>query len=118
MSAVGGKRVLVVEDEAIVAMMVEDMLRDLGFVPVGPASTISDGVALAAREAIDVGLLDVNVQGERVDRVAQALTARNIPVLFVTGYGQSYSPPIAGSLVIDKPYTQEGLERALTRALT
>ena len=66
------KRILVVEDEALIAVMVEDMLSDMGSDIVGPASTIDEALQLARTEAIDAAVLDVNVRGQRIDPVAEA----------------------------------------------
>jgi DNA-binding response OmpR family regulator len=80
------KRVLVVEDEILVALLVEDMLADAGCVVVGPFSRVPQALAAAKTEPIDIALLDVNVAGEMVFPVAHALEERGIPFLFVTGY--------------------------------
>ena len=83
-----GKRILVVEDEALIAVMVEDMLTDMGSNVIGPAATIEAALRLARSEELDAAVLDVNVRGERIDPVAEALMARGVPVLFATGYGE------------------------------
>jgi DNA-binding response OmpR family regulator len=112
-----GKRVLVVEDEALIAVMVEDMLLDMGSEVVGPAATIEQALDLARREAIDAAVLDVNVRGERIDPVAEALMARGVPVLFATGYGEVRLASGVPVTVIDKPYTQDKLARGLAAAM-
>lgn len=112
-----GKRILVVEDEALIAVMVEDMLTDMGSVVVGPAGTIKSALELARKEAIDAAVLDVNVRGERIDPVAEALMARGVPVLFATGYGEVRLANGASATVIDKPYTQEKLARGLATTM-
>jgi len=112
-----GKRILVVEDEALIAVMVEDMLTDMGSVVVGPAATIESALELARGEAIDAAILDVNVRGERIDPVAEALMARGVPVLFATGYGEVRLANGESATVIDKPYTQEKLARGLATAM-
>jgi CheY-like chemotaxis protein len=116
-SILAGKRVLVVEDEALIAMMVADMLADLGAIVVGPAGTIEQGLALAKAEALDAALLDINVREQRIDPVAETLRARAIPMVFATGYGQAGADASFGAPVIDKPYTQEKLAEALVQAL-
>src|SRR5258707_713690 len=83
-----GKRVLVVEDEMLIALLVEDMLDDAACIVIGPFAR----VAAAKTEVIDLALLDVNVAGEKVFPVAHALEERGIPFLFLTGYGQSALP--------------------------
>ena len=112
-----GKRILVVEDEALIAVMVEDMLTDMGSVVVGPAATIEQALALARSEEIDGAVLDVNGRGERIDPVADALSARGVPMLFATGYGEVRLASGAAATVIDKPYTQEKLARGLAAAM-
>lgn len=87
-----GKRVLVVEDEWLVATAIEDMLCDLGCVVVGPFARVADALVAAREEPVDVALLDVNVAGEQVFPVAHALEKRGVPFLFVTGYGESALP--------------------------
>ena len=112
MKPLDGKQVLIVEDEAIIAAMVEDMLTELGATVVGPASSIRKALVLAASDGIDAAVLDVNIRSERVDPVADLLKTRHVPVVFATGYGASatgaFSCPI-----IEKPYTLEKLESAL-----
>ena len=87
-----GKRVLVVEDEMLVALLVEDVLLDAGCVVVGPFSRVPAGLAAAMVELVDVALLDVNVANEKVFPIAYALEERGIPFLFVTGYGEAALP--------------------------
>lgn len=112
-----GKRILVVEDEALIAVMVEDMLTELGSIVVGPAATIEAALALARSEDIDAAVLDVNVRGERIDPVAEALMARGVAILFATGYGEVRLANGAAVTVIDKPYTQDKLARGLAAAM-
>lgn len=110
-----GKRILLVEDEFIVAAMLEDVLRGLGAVVVGPAYRLADGLRLAAEEAIDVAVLDVNIEGERSDAIADALAGRNIPFVLATGYGDGEAR--YGAQVLTKPYTPKMLAAALVRAV-
>lgn len=117
MTSLAGKRILIVEDEALIAAMVEDMLIDLGAVPVGPARTIQRGLGLVASEALDAAILDVNVRDERIDPVADALRERGIPMLFASGYGARGLVDRPGAVVIDKPFSRETLENALTGLL-
>lgn len=112
-----GKRILVVEDEALIAVMVEDMLTEMGSVVVGPAATIEQALALARTGEIDGAVLDVNVRGERIDPVAEALAERGVPMLFATGYGEVRLASGATTTVIDKPYTQDKLARGLAAAM-
>jgi DNA-binding response OmpR family regulator len=83
-----GKRVLIVEDELIVAMVIEDFLLECGCVPVGPCASVAQALNAVRTEGLDVAVLDVNLDGEMVYPVARALTERRIPFLFMSGYGQ------------------------------
>jgi len=112
-----GKRILVVEDEALIAVMVEDMLTEMGSEIVGPAATIEEALRLARSETLDGAVLDVNVRGERIDPVAEMLMARGVPILFATGYGEVRLQGNAAPTVIDKPYTQDKLARGLAAAM-
>ena len=87
-----GKRVMIVEDELLVALMVEDVLTDAGCIVVGPFSRVPEALTAARTEMIDAALLDVNVANEKVFPVAHALEERGIPFLFLTGYGQMALP--------------------------
>ena len=112
-----GKRILLVEDEFIVAAMAEDMLAELGATVVGPANTIAAALRLVEAGSIDAAVLDVNMDGKRIDPVAEALSARSIPIVFATGYGDGALGRAQEAPVLDKPYTQEQLADALARAL-
>jgi CheY-like chemotaxis protein len=119
-AALTGLRLLLVEDEALVAMMVEDMLTDFGCVVADVAGTVSRGVALVtdAELALDGAILDVNLGGEKVYPVAQALAARGIPFIFATGYGTAgIAEAFSHVPVLAKPYEPRALERMLTAAL-
>ncbi|MDX9739983.1 MAG: response regulator [Gammaproteobacteria bacterium] len=107
-----GKRVLIVEDEALLALEIGAILRDCGMTPVGPISRNDDALRLIDSQAIDCAVLDVNLQGESTERVAVALASRAIPFAFVTGYGRADIPkqfheapvllkPFAGAALID-----------------
>lgn len=113
MTDLEGLRVLVLEDEPIVAMMLEDMLIELGCEVVGPASNIADGLALAEGGAFDVAVLDININGERSDAIAYALDRRGTPYMFATGYGSAGVPDCLSRGVIQKPYTLDQLAEAL-----
>ncbi len=115
-----GVRLLLVEDEAIVAMMLEAMLTDLGCVVVDIAATLSHGVALVESTAggLDAALLDVNLGGEKVYPIAERLAAGGVPFVFSTGYGlAAISPDFAGVPALAKPYTPQALETALLSVL-
>ena len=91
-SVLAGKRVLVVEDEYLVALEVENVLLDAGCIVVGPFASVEEGLAAAKVEDVDIALLDVNVAGEMVFPVAHFLERAGIPFLFVTGYGKAILP--------------------------
>jgi CheY-like chemotaxis protein len=115
-----GLRLLVVEDEAMIAMLLEDMLADLGCVIAGSAGDISRGVAFAENDALalDAAVLDVNIGGEKVFPVAERLVARGVPFVFATGYGRDgVAPAFARVPVLSKPYDPRALEAALVSVL-
>ena len=114
-----GRRVLVVEDESLVAMLLETILEDMGCTPIGPASTV-DEAEVMARDTVnlDAALLDVNVSGRQVFPVASALKARGIPFVFSTGYGESGLPDEwRGNPTIQKPFTEAAIRDALMQAM-
>lgn len=109
-----GMRVLIVEDEMLVSMLVEDMLGDFGCSVVGPAATIGEALALAETARIDAAVLDVNLGGDPIFPVADALMARSVPYVFASGYGESgLAEAYRGTPVLQKPFRQADLERAL-----
>jgi CheY-like chemotaxis protein len=116
-SRLEGKSILVVEDEAIIAMMVEEMLIDLGASVVGPAQSIPVARKLIETATIDAAVLDVNIRSDRIDPIAELLRARRIPFVFATGYGAAASSANRGELVLEKPYTSDRLAGALMHAL-
>lgn len=111
MSPLAGKRILVAEDEYLVAGFIEDVLQELGAVVVGPVDRVREGVALAREEVLDAAILDVNLNNERSDPIAEVLTARGIPFILATGYGKAEMA--AGAPILEKPYTDEKLARVL-----
>lgn len=114
-----GRRVLVVEDESLVAMLLQTILEDMGCTPVGPASNIDDGEAMARDTTdLDAALLDVNVAGRQVFPVAEALRARGVPFVFSTGYGEGGLPDEwRGNPTIQKPFTESAVRDALMKAM-
>jgi len=91
MTTLSGRRVLIVEDESLIAMLAEDFLIELGVTVVGPATTIDGAIAMIETQEIDAAVLDLNIRGERSDRVADALRLRGIPIVCATGMDRS--PP-------------------------
>ena len=118
-NALQGRRVLVIEDESLVAMLLETILDDMGCTVVGPESNIDDGLIAATTEAsLDAALLDVNVAGREVFPVAEALRARGVPFVFSTGYGEAGLPEHwRGNPTIQKPFTEGAIRDALMKAL-
>ncbi len=110
-----GLRVLIVEDEQLVAMLIEDFLEELGCKVVGPASTIAETLALIETAEIDLALLDLNLRrGETTYPAAAALAERSVPFAFVTGLtAQSLEGSYKGSPTLQKPFRMEDLERVL-----
>ncbi|WP_269716028.1 response regulator [Caulobacter sp. NIBR2454] len=107
-------RILVVEDEALVSMLVEDMLEDLGCVVVGPAAELEEALVLARDGEIDAALLDVNLGGRPIFPVADVLKARGVPFAFASGYGEAgLSEEHRGSAVLQKPFRESDLKRVL-----
>lgn len=118
MSLLTGKRVMLLEDEAIIAFAVEEMLIDLGCTVVGPALRLDEGLELAASAEIDAAVLDVNINSERSYSIAEALERRGVPFVFATGYDRDgLEWRGADSEMIAKPYRREQLEAALQRLL-
>lgn len=117
--ALKGRRILVVEDEALVIMLLEAMLEELGCVTVAAADRVEDALALIEGGAdIDAALLDINVAGVQSFPVAAALAARGVPFIFCSGYGAGGLPPEwAGRPVVQKPYAEQALRRALMQVL-
>ena len=112
-----GTRVLVIEDEALVSMLIEDFLAELGCDVVATASRLEDALAKAGEVVVDVALLDVNLAGQASYAVADVLRARHIPLVFATGYGASGVPgPLADVPVLSKPFQRHKLATALCQA--
>ena len=110
-----GLRVLVVEDEVLVAMLLEDMLADFGCSVIGPAPTIAEALPLATDAVIDVAVLDLNLGGEPVYPVADVLKTRGVPYVFASGYGAAtLADAHRGAPMLQKPYRQADLERVLS----
>ena len=113
-----GRRVLVVEDETLIAMLAEEMLAELGCIVHGVAANVSAALELAEAGGFDAAILDVNVARERVFPVADLLAERNLPFAFTSGYGEDeIAGPRQSRPLLGKPYTLDDLERALRTAL-
>lgn len=115
-----GRRVLVVEDEIFVAMMLEGMLDELGCEVVGPVAGVAQALAIIhAAGPIDAAVLDVNLNGQKSYPVADALAARGVPFVFSTGYRkEALSNGHGGVPVLQKPFRLSELGGALEGLLT
>ena len=112
--ALQGLKVLVLEDETLVSMMVEDMLSDLGCQVIGPASRLDEAIALANAEELDCAVLDVNLGGQPIFPLADILRAQGHPFAFATGYGDAGLRDVdQGSPVLQKPFREGDLARVL-----
>ncbi|MEC5292841.1 response regulator [Aurantimonas sp. C2-6-R+9] len=118
MTGQAAKRVLIVEDEVLLAMHLEDMLNELGYEVVGPATRIDMAMELACESDIDFAVLDINVAGKKSFPVADILRQRGIPFAFASGYGaEGLMDGYRGFPALRKPYAQEDLERIIARVL-
>ena len=113
-----GKRILCVEDEALVAMLLEDILVAMGCVIIGPFARAADALLRLEQDGIDGAVLDVNLRGERSYALADELLSRDIPFVFVTGYGASgLAPEYRHHPVVQKPFHRNGIATALSDAI-
>lgn len=111
-------RVLAVEDEVVVAMLLEDMLGELGYEPVGPLHRLSDALEAARCEEVDAAIVDVNLAGESSYPVAELLDGRGIPVIFATGYGSDgLAPSWRLRPTLRKPYSIDDLQNILAATI-
>ncbi|WP_413043576.1 response regulator [Pseudomonas sp. YJ42] len=111
-------RVLVVEDEVLVGMLLEDMLSDIGCAHVEVLSRFADGLQAAETGSFDLAVLDVNLDGVASFPIAEQLIARNIPLLFATGYGaDGMDPRFSDIPTLQKPFFFSDLERVVSQAL-
>jgi CheY-like chemotaxis protein len=112
-----GLRVLLVEDEILVAMLLEDMLAELGHTIIGPVARLDKAVEMARSETLDLAILDVNLNGKEAYPVAEALDMRGIPLVFATGYGTGgLRAPYRNRPTLSKPFLRRDLVQALALA--
>jgi DNA-binding response OmpR family regulator len=113
-----GIRVLVVEDEYLVAILIEEILQKAGCVVKGPIPRLREALEAVNHDDYDAAVLDVNLAGEQINPVADALSERNVPFLFVTGYGASALPDeYAHRPHICKPFRMAELICALSNVV-
>lgn len=117
---VSGKRVLIVEDELLVALGLEDNLRSLGCEVIGPLASLSEARRVAETVMADVAILDVNLRGEYVYPAAEILAARGIPLIFCSGFIGTTPLPgqFADAVRVPKPYTSRAIANALSDILS
>lgn len=118
MAELSGLRILVVEDEGAVALLIEEMLEDLGCKVAASVARLSRAEEAVRSTAVDCALLDVNLAGETSFDLARDLIRQAIPVVFSTGYGNVGLPPdLQDHPVVTKPFSPADLERAITQVL-
>ena len=116
MSSLSGRKVLVVEDETLVAMLVEDTLLDAGATVLGPVATVAEALALLKAERPGYAVRDLNLAGETSEPVADLLKQMGVPFVVASGYGAAGLPPRHQDVpVLAKPYAPEDLTAALVR---
>ena len=110
---------MIVEDEFFVAVQVEDALRSFGCETCGPFTTLEVASQASRREAIDVAILDINLNGQLIYPLADELTQRGIPFMFLTGYSPFDLPTAYRSLPrLQKPFDQAAMRRKLQQLLS
>jgi CheY-like chemotaxis protein len=111
------RRILVIEDELMIRMLLQDMLADLGYTVAGEAGRIDEAVALAKQGEFDVAILDVNLNGQPISPVVEVLVERGLPFVFATGYGQRGVPePYRQTPTLQKPFQADALAQAIEAA--
>jgi two-component SAPR family response regulator len=116
-AAIEGQSILLVEDEALVAMMMKEFLREIGFQVVGPFGKVADAIEAIELERPHAAILDINLGGEMIYPLADELSARGVPIVFVTGYGaEAIDRRFANVPVLQKPVDNATLQRVLDAA--
>jgi DNA-binding NtrC family response regulator len=104
------KRVLLVEDESLIAMMMEQTLTDLGYDVVGPFGTVREAIEAIESEPVDAAILDINLGGEMAYPIARILQGREVPFVFMTGYGtETIAVPFPNVRIFQKPLDRDVL---------
>jgi CheY-like chemotaxis protein len=112
--SVGSAKVFIVEDETLLAMLMEDILEELGYSIAFHASRLDAGLAFAMHGAFDLAILDINIIGGTSFPIAAAIAERDIPFIFCSGYGRLGIPPMwEHKCCVDKPFNAQQLEDAL-----
>lgn len=111
-------RILIVEDEMLIAMLLEDMIADLGHAVVGPFHSFDGALKAVAQETYDIAILDVNLGSESSIPIAEELQRRGVPFAFATGHSrEQIDPRFFEAHVIAKPFDERSLDAAI-KALT
>ncbi len=119
MADINRGRILVVEDEMMIALLIEDALNGLGYEVVGPASKLEAAIKLARDETFHAAILDVNIRGGDTYPVATILRERGIPFVLASGYGGWALPPaLKGHVLLQKPFTASDVETAIGTMLS
>lgn len=113
-----GRRILVVEDSPLIAIVLQDMLQDMGCSVAGPTGNLANAAELAEREKLDAAIIDINIRGAKVFPVADLLAQRDIPFLLASGYADWTLPEhLRERPRLTKPYSADTVERALRKLL-
>lgn len=114
-----GRRILVVEDEFLIAENIAIMLEELGYEVVGPIPTVAAAIKAVASEKLDGALLDANLAGASSGPIAVELTARKVPFLVVTGYGnlELAAAVLQAAPRVHKPFSMADLANALAKVV-
>ncbi len=111
--------IFLVEDEALIRMMVSEMVEELGHRVIAEAGSVVEARSLAEIEEYDLAILDINLRGMNVRPVAEAIAARGLPLLFLSGYGPAGVPDgFKGMPVLHKPCTPEALRSTIDAVLS
>jgi CheY-like chemotaxis protein len=115
---IAGRSIFIVEDDSMVAMLIEDFLQDLGYEVAGVASRLEEAIEKVPTLSFDAAILDVNLNGHPTYPLAELLRKMGCPFIFATGYGAATLPrALNGVPVVTKPFDRHDLEKALTSAL-
>jgi CheY-like chemotaxis protein len=118
MTDIAGLRLLVVEDEMLIAMTIEDVLTDLGCIVIGPASSVAKAMDFLEKHEIDGAILDLNLKGEQAIPVAQALQKRGTPFFFLTGYGTTGpNQAMFDAPTLPKPFDPASLQQLIEETI-
>lgn len=113
-----GLRVFIIEDEALISMMTEDMLSDFGCISVGIATNVTDAMEQVTRIDCDAVVMDVNLHGEQTFAIARLLSKKSIPFIFTTGYGIDGIPEDLRHVpILQKPFRERDLAEILGAAV-